>query len=246
MRRTQLNGGAIILKLFQGSAEQLAGLFTSIYISSVIIIAGLRAEEICNLPLNELGDFLAGVFGPLAVLWLVLGYYQQGRELKISSQALVAQCVELSNSVSQQQQALEVSTDQMRLAKAKHELELLEIEESIRPRIDVAYVNSGISNSGEWLNFSFLVINAAAYGLRVCWSDGSAEYELLAAGYIGMQAREKFQVNFPRNDADASFNITVSCRNVRGRAYAYHFTYDSSAGKGLVKAHEPSPPKLPS
>jgi len=205
----------------------------------------LRVDEIRSLPLNELGDFLAGVFGPLAVLWLVLGYYQQGRELKISSQALVAQCVELSNSVSQQQRALEVSTDQMKLAKAKHELELLEIEESIRPRVDVTYLNSGISNSGEWLNFNFLVINAAAYGLRICWSDGSVEYEVLTAGYIGLQAREKFQVNFPKDDVDASFTITVSCKNVRGRQYAYHFTYDSSAGKGVVKAHEPSPPRLP-
>ncbi|QJC78923.1 hypothetical protein [Pseudomonas umsongensis] len=244
MRRSQLKLGVKILKLFQGNAEQLAGLFTSIYISAAIIIVSLRANEIFNLPLNELGDFLAGVFGPLAVLWLVLGYYQQGRELKISSQALVAQCVELSNSVSQQRQALEVSTGQMELAKAKHELEMLEIEESIRPRVDVAYVNSGISNSGEWLNFNFLIINAAAYGLRVCWSDGSAEYEVLTAGYVGAQAREKFQVNFPKNDVDVSFNITVSCKNVRGRPYAYQFTYDSSVGKGLVKAHEPSAPKL--
>ncbi|MCF4997418.1 hypothetical protein GIW70_21270 [Pseudomonas syringae] len=244
MRRPQNNLISNILKLFHGNAEQLAGLFTSMYISAAIIIASLRADEVGSLPLNELGDFLAGVFGPLAVLWLVLGYYQQGRELKISSQALVAQCVELSNSVSQQQKALEVSTDQMILAKAKHELEMLEVEESIRPRVDVAYVNSGISNSGEWLNFNFLIINAPAYGLRIFWSDAGGEYEVLTAGYIGTQAREKFQVNFQKNDVCISFNITVSCKNVRGRPYDYHFTYDSSNGKSFVEAHEPSAPKL--
>ena len=32
--------------------------------------------------LNEWGDFLAGVFGPLALLWLVLGYFIQAKELR--------------------------------------------------------------------------------------------------------------------------------------------------------------------
>ncbi|WP_369919770.1 hypothetical protein AB8E32_13935 [Marinomonas polaris] len=32
--------------------------------------------------LNELGDYLAGVFSPLAFLWLVYGYFMQNKELK--------------------------------------------------------------------------------------------------------------------------------------------------------------------
>ncbi|KTB90228.1 hypothetical protein AO073_27160 [Pseudomonas syringae ICMP 11293] len=47
------------------------------------------------LKLNELGDFLAGTFGPVAFLWLVLGFIQQGRELRLQSE-------ELMNSVQQQ------------------------------------------------------------------------------------------------------------------------------------------------
>lgn len=39
-------------------------------------------------PLNELGDFLAGAFSPLAFLWLVVGYFQQGHELSASVAAL--------------------------------------------------------------------------------------------------------------------------------------------------------------
>lgn len=31
---------------------------------------------------NTLGDFLAGAFAPLAFLWLVLGYFQQGKALQ--------------------------------------------------------------------------------------------------------------------------------------------------------------------
>lgn len=59
------------------------------------------AAFIC-LKLNELGDFLAGTFGPIAFLWLVLGFLQQGRELRLSTNALKLQAEELKNSVEQQ------------------------------------------------------------------------------------------------------------------------------------------------
>ena len=37
---------------------------------------------------NSVGDFLAGVFSPVAFLWLILGYHQQGEELKLNTKAL--------------------------------------------------------------------------------------------------------------------------------------------------------------
>ena len=45
--------------------------------------------------LNEFGDFIAGAFAPLAFLWLVLGYYQQGKELQQNTEALRLQADEL-------------------------------------------------------------------------------------------------------------------------------------------------------
>jgi len=38
--------------------------------------------RVWNLPPNELGDFLAGAFAPLAFLWIVVGYLMQSAELK--------------------------------------------------------------------------------------------------------------------------------------------------------------------
>lgn len=62
---------------------------------------------------NELGDFLAGVFAPLAFLWLVLGFIQQGHELRHSAEALWLQGMELQNSVEQQRQLVEVTREQL-------------------------------------------------------------------------------------------------------------------------------------
>lgn len=40
---------------------------------------------------NELGDFLAGVFSPLAFLWLIAGYFLQASELNLTREELSSQ-----------------------------------------------------------------------------------------------------------------------------------------------------------
>lgn len=94
-------------------AEWYAAYGTIIYIGIIIMVVGAKLEELFTLSLNELGDFLAGSFGPMAFLWLVLGYRQQGRELRLSSDALRLQAEELRNSVEQQTQLVMVGKEQI-------------------------------------------------------------------------------------------------------------------------------------
>ena len=63
--------------------------------------------------LNEWGDFIAGFSAPLAFFWLVLGYMQQGDELRHSTKALQLQAEELKNSVEQQSQLVDISRKQL-------------------------------------------------------------------------------------------------------------------------------------
>ncbi|MDH0863233.1 hypothetical protein [Mitsuaria sp. GD03876] len=60
---------------------------------------------------NEWGDYFAGMCSPLAFLWLVLGYWQQGDELKHSTEALRLQAEELKASVEQQSQLVKIERD---------------------------------------------------------------------------------------------------------------------------------------
>jgi hypothetical protein len=66
-----------------------------------------RWPAIQSMALNNMGDFLGGAFAPLAFLWLVLGFLQQGIELRQNSEALRLQADELKNSVEQQKQMVE-------------------------------------------------------------------------------------------------------------------------------------------
>lgn len=56
---------------------------------------------------NELGDFLAGSFAPLAFLFLYLGYRQQGEALK-------EQSTELANSVAEQKNLIRIHEEEQR------------------------------------------------------------------------------------------------------------------------------------
>lgn len=66
--------------------------------------------------LNELGDFLAGIFAPVAFFWLILGYMQQGKQLDQNTKAL-----------EQQERALQLQIEEMKES-VKQQAELAEIQ----------------------------------------------------------------------------------------------------------------------
>lgn len=75
---------------------------TATWIAIIVFIflyADLKHPE----SLNEFGDFLAGVFAPIAFFWLILGYMQQGKQLEQNTKAL-----------EQQERALQLQIDEMR------------------------------------------------------------------------------------------------------------------------------------
>ena len=88
--------------------------------------------EIVKLAPNTMGDFLAGVFGPLALMWLICGYFQQGVELRLNTEALRLQATELENStraLEHQVEELKKSVDQQTiLAEATQKQLAIEVE----------------------------------------------------------------------------------------------------------------------
>ncbi len=69
------------------------------------------AKKFRGMSANETGDFLAGLFAPLAFMWLVIGYYQNNRAIKLQSD-------ELKNSIDEMRKANETASDQKELLAA--------------------------------------------------------------------------------------------------------------------------------
>lgn len=121
---------------------------TAIYISFLL---GLRwpvaLSTLSRVPINELGDFLAGAMGPIAVVWLVLGFVQQGinirqnsqaldlqaEELKKSNEALLLQAQELAEATKQHKELVVATREQIELEKNVIEEKRRKEEEREKP-----------------------------------------------------------------------------------------------------------------
>jgi len=91
---------------------------TLAYLAIILPIIGGRADTLLTMPLNEVGDFLAGAIGTVGLFWLVLGFMQQGEGLRLSTDALKIQATELQQSTAAlklQAQELKNSVDQQKI-----------------------------------------------------------------------------------------------------------------------------------
>jgi hypothetical protein len=115
--------------------------------------------------LSEWGNFFAGFLSPVAFLWLVLGYMQQGDELKQSTEALRLQAEELKNSVEQQSQLVQVSREQMERERQALTEERDLRREGARPRF--VPQSGGMSASGGVLTYHLQLVNVGNTATKV-------------------------------------------------------------------------------
>lgn len=124
---------------------------------------------------NEWGDFFAGIFAPLAFLWLVLGYLQQGEELRLSTRALLLQAKELENSVTQQRELVEVTREQVISEREALSYERRLREEAVKPTLLIVGAG-GMFHEGGYsiyrLNLSNTGATATGVSVEVIPKDG--------------------------------------------------------------------------
>lgn len=113
---------------------------TAAYAAGIIGYVAFQWHALAAMEPDQLATFLGGVVGPLAFLWLVLGFFQQGEELRYSSEALRLQSEELSHSVEQQRELVSVTNRQLELEIAKRNAETEEAERAARPTFAVTHV----------------------------------------------------------------------------------------------------------
>lgn len=110
---------------------------TLLYLAAVVVLGWSKWNGFLNMELNEIGDFLAGAVGPLALLWLILGYFQQGQELRLSTEALRQQADELKQSVEHQQALVEVTKRQVDVQLEAFAEERKKERDALRPKMSL-------------------------------------------------------------------------------------------------------------
>jgi hypothetical protein len=105
---------------------------SALWVIAFAAALALLWQEALAMDLNEWGDFLPGFSAPLALLWLVIGCFQQGEELRLNTEALKAQEKALQQQV-EETHALARNAD--RQAAAAESLALLTKSEREREAI---------------------------------------------------------------------------------------------------------------
>jgi hypothetical protein len=127
------------------------------YLLAACVYTVIEWHQVKSLAPDELATFLAGVFAPLAFLWVVLGYHQQGDELRYSADALYLQGEELRNSVEQQRELVLVSRAQLEAEVAARKDILEEAQRAAEPRLRLH--STGLAATPRGANYMYDLVN---------------------------------------------------------------------------------------
>lgn len=208
---------------------------------AVLAVAVLRADVVpWGLPMNEFGDFLAGAFAPLAFFWLVLGFLQQGEELRHSSEALWLQGRELQNSVEQQRALVEASREQLAFERQMLQQQSDELARSSRPIWQLRPAGS-IPSEGGVRTFRFTLSNVG----RACSDIIVKKDGHIVGGRPALETGNHIPIEFVlENDAlrpsAAASPFTVSVEFLDARALPGVSRFDVTVEGGDFKVIEAS------
>ncbi|MCI1022139.1 hypothetical protein HWD96_07835 [Pseudomonas putida] len=225
---------------------------TLAYVAVVLPIIWGRVDTLLTMPLNEVGDFLAGAFGPLAILWLVLGFLQQGEELrqntkavefqgdeiKLSREALLMQAEELKNSVEQQSIMAAAATAQMDAQRAALKLQMEEIEKAGRAnfRFSSGSRSGGGAVGGQVkTSLSFICAGATAHDVTAVFDPPIGDVEICRFEEVSSTRNPQVALSFVNAAEDVLGVLRVNYMGSDGKRRQEEFRYSIRSADPWVK-----------
>jgi hypothetical protein len=209
---------------------------TSAYLALFAIYGLFEWQALLAMTPNDFADFLAGCFAPLAFLWLVLGFFQQGDELRNSVAALRLQGEELRNSVEQQRQLVDVTREQLGLERANLQSEA---ETAVRRAEPIFHISCGIKQGSrirEGDGFlparyysKFTVSNMGAECRRLEFSDGGTSNIKFPS--FPKDNRFDFRYEIVKNNEIKSLTLTISCIDLLGNDLQFEMILEPHEGQ---------------
>lgn len=175
---------------------------------------------------NELGDFLAGAFSPVAFLWLVLGYIQQQKELQQNTKALELQAEELRNSVEQYRNMVDVAREQLESDRELTIQEHARKEREVRPEVSIDSI-SWMMKSSSGYSYQIPIFNHGHEARNVV-IEFTPSFGMYSEFKYKKFAQERIelprQAILPANLPD-DFKVKVSYESTLGNKYEKDFSF---------------------
>ena len=197
------------------------------------IVIYFRAGDAIGMDLNEWGDFLAGAFAPLALFWLVIGYFQHGQELRLNTKALKMQEDELSRQVEETARLVDATREELGFLQERERREampdLVPTGRGYRAP-DGAWMNS-LQNRGAEVR-DIAVICEGSYDLTFSPAE---IWEPNNTGYLILRHPEHSPPDYPIQFSIECVDLigylhTINCQLLGGReVQIYGHTYEKLA-----------------
>jgi hypothetical protein len=199
---------------------------TVAYLLAVSIYALIQRQAVLNMTPNQFADFLAGCFAPLAFLWLVLGFFQQGDELRNSVTALKLQGEELRHSVEQQRQLVEVTREQLGIDRASQDAAAADAARKAAP---IFHISGGFSGwSSPIITSKFTISNVGAECRQLVFDDGIHALNRIPLFRKG----DRFDIDYQLSkEAEANpVLLIINCVNSLGQQLTFQTKLEAGGG----------------
>lgn len=205
-------------------------LCTVVYLLVIATTVAFKFENFIKLELNALGDFLAGAFGPIAFLWLVLGFLQQGRELKLSTDALQLQAQELKNSVEQQSIMASAALQQIEAAQRAITIQQDEAERSIAASFDARVgLKTGGGKPNTIMNKLYVEnLGNTADHVVITFDPPFDQLATIELGMIKAGGRWECELLIDVSRAGSIGELLIEYMGMDGKSRSEYFTYQIS------------------
>lgn len=197
-------------------------IITAVYIAIILLLRWESLPELVSMPLNEFGDFFAGVFGPLMLFWLILGYIQQQNELQQNTKALELQAEELKKSVEQHKELVKATKEQVQADLKALEIEEIRVMRESHPNFSITDAGWR-SKSGEKVTYEINLINSGRPASSVSFSTVPEIIEINPKSVVhyfneGQTHTLKWDTE-KSGEAPIELKLIVSCKDANTNSY---------------------------
>jgi len=189
----------------------IGAVFTFLWIAFFLVLYS-QTELPDDWSLNHLGDFLAGVFAPLAVFWFVLGFFLQIKEIRY-------QRIEINRLGGFTERQAHASERQADLSQR----ELEQGKELVKPKLVYEHPRTSVLNGKMELEIYFKNIGAPALNAEVFSSDADVTgLDLKYNRNIYPNKDEPYYIKFKvLNSAILPVLVTLDYKDSEGKLYRH-------------------------
>ena len=199
---------------------------TAAWLAGIAVFTWINFDDARALSLNEWGDVFGGVFAPLALFWLVIGYFQHGEELRLNTEALKAQQAALQRQVEETEHLVEAAKLQAQVV--EQDLKDRQSREAREAKLE--FVFGGQVVSGPRIETEIRNRGGEAHNIEVTYdsphSSSFSPSELVESNGLA----ELVIIQDSNHPLEWPIRFGISCTDCRDRRHKFDFEL-SEAGK---------------